>query len=489
MRKPKFLLTGLLCAALAVPSVNAGAIVVDRESIESKEENSSGQEEKTEINTTINKNEEVTDYEVTEIKPVDIIEPADIVFVIDSTGSMGPYIQNVADNIETFSKYLESKHVDVRMAVVEYKDITCDGKDSTIVHTVDGSVWHKSTAELVRTLNDVKSGVAGGGDSPETLIDALGYIVDGKTFDFGREDTERETHKFAIVLSDAGFKENNNFGYNEASIIEKLKEKKINTSIITNTYKYDAYKNMVENTEKNLLDINSKTFSDALKNLADVIFKTIMEEIKTTETKVVENIKVSCDGKGTIKVGNYTKLNAIILPETAENKTVKWSVASGDDEDEIVSIEVSSDTLECIVTGTGEGTARITATTEDGGFTGSYDITVIGKSSDENVPAIEISQKDIKVTPAKKTIDKKKSFNIKVELRKSFTEGMEQEEIDEMWADSIDDITYRSTKSSIASVNQDGKVKAKKKGKAVIKTTLTLADGKEYIYKTTVYVK
>ena len=141
------------------------------------------------------------------------------------------------------------------------------------------------------------------------------------------------------------------------------------------------------------------------------------------------------------------------------------------------------------MTGMNEGTARIIATTEDGGFTGSYNITVIGKSSDENVPAIEISQKDIKVTPAKKTIDKKKSFNIKVELRKSVTEGMEQEEIDEMWADSIDDITYRSTKSSIASVNQDGKVKAKKKGKAVIKTTLTLSDGKEYIYKTTVYVK
>ncbi len=53
----------------------------------------------------------------------------------------------------------------------------------------------------------------------------------------------------------------------------------------------------------------------------------------------------------------------------------------------------------------------------------------------------------------------------------------------------IDGITYRSTKSSIASVNNNGKVIAKKKGKAVIKTMLTLADGKEYIYKTTVYVK
>ena len=89
----------------------------------------------------------------------------------------------------------------------------------------------------------------------------------------------------------------------------------------------------------------------------------------------------------------------------------------------------------------------------------------------------------------RETIDKKKSFNIKVTLKKEFTEDMEQEEIDDIWADNIDNITYRSTKSSIASVNDNGKVVAKKKGKAFIKTTLTLADGKEYIYKTAVYVK
>lgn len=490
MRKAKLLLAGILCAALTIPSVNAGAIVIDRHSLESKEENDSGHEEKTEISTTINETEKVENVEIIDKVPVDIKEPADIVFVIDSTGSMGPYIQNVADNIKIFSEYLEERGVDVRMAVVEYKDTTYDGKDSTIVRTVDGSVWHKTTAELVKTLNIVKSGVSGGGDDPETLIDALGYIVDDPAFDFGRKDTKDETHKFAIVLSDAGFKEDNRFGYTEASIIEKLKEEKINTSIITNTYQYDEYLNMAGASKENLFDINSKTFSDNLKGLADVIFKTIIQETKRTEQKIVKSINVSCDGKGTIKVGNYTKLNAVIMPETAENKTVKWSIEYEEDDDvEAVSIEVSSDTLECVVTGIEEGTATITATTEDGGFTGSYNITVVDKSSDDNVPAIEISPRDIKVTPAKKTIKKKKSFNIKAEFRKSLIEDMEQEEIDEIWANNIDGITYRSTRSSIASVNENGKVTAKKKGSAIIKTTLTLADGNEYIYKTKVYVK
>ena len=74
-------------------------------------------------------------------------------------------------------------------------------------------------------------------------------------------------------------------------------------------------------------------------------------------------------------------------------------------------------------------------------------------------------------------------------MTKDFTKDKEQEEIDDIWENDIDSIEYRSSKSSVAYVDSKGKVTAKKKGKAVIKTIITLADGNEYIYKTTVYVK
>ena len=70
-----------------------------------------------------------------------------------------------------------------------------------------------------------------------------------------------------------------------------------------------------------------------------------------------------------------------------------------------------------------------------------------------------------------------------------FTEDKEEEEIDDIWESNVDNIAYRSTKGSIASVNDNGKVTGKKKGKAIIKTIITLADGSEFIYKTTVNVK
>lgn len=481
MRKIKLFLTLFLCAACVVPSIHADAVVINREPIPDGDD----REETSNVDTDIK--EDVT---VVPDDPVAVntVEPADIVFAVDSTGSMAPYIQNVADNIEAFSKYLEEKtvahmegqevKVKPRMAVVEYKDITYDGKDSTVVHTVGGSPWHTSTAEMVKTLEDVKASIkdGDGGDNPETVLDALGYVVDGKTLDFGEN-----AHKFVIVLSDSEYKVENNFGYTESSMFQKLKDENINVSVITEPYHYDIYKNIVDETDgkEHFFDIDSPTFSKNLEKLADEIFTTIVEE----RSHEVKTIKVTCKGDNTIKVGNTAELKAVILPETVTGKKVTWSVS---DED-VASIEVSEDTLTCKVTGLSEGTARVEASTEDGAFTGSYDITVF--DSVGPTVAIEISKEDIKVTPSKKTIAKKKSFNIKVALTKEFTEDKEEEEIDDIWESNVDSITYRSSKGSVASVNNNGKVTGKKKGKAIIKTIITLADEKEYIYKTTVYVK
>ena len=51
---------------------------------------------------------------------------ADIVFMVDSTSSMSPYINSVKSNLTSFVRYLEEKGVNLRMSVIEYKDITAD---------------------------------------------------------------------------------------------------------------------------------------------------------------------------------------------------------------------------------------------------------------------------------------------------------------------------------------------------------------------------
>lgn len=59
---------------------------------------------------------------------------AELVFVIDSTGSMGDAINNVKTGITSFVNSLETQGVKLRIGIVEYRDIEEDGLDSTIIH-------------------------------------------------------------------------------------------------------------------------------------------------------------------------------------------------------------------------------------------------------------------------------------------------------------------------------------------------------------------
>lgn len=110
---------------------------------------------------------------------------------------------------------------------------------------------------------------------------------------------------------------------------------------------------------------------------------------------------------------------------------------------------------------------------------------------DDDEISVELTKGYVVVSPAKKTIKVGKSFTLDLYqsaiCEKEYGE-IPDEEWDELVEECIDDITFRSTKSSVASVNSYGKVKGKKKGSAIIKTTITFRDGSEGIYKTKVYV-
>lgn len=70
----------------------------------------------------------------------------------------------------------------------------------------------------------------------------------------------------------------------------------------------------------------------------------------------------------TLLVGGTEQLVATVLPEDAVNKTVVWS----SDAEDVASVDASTG----LVTALEAGTAKITATTEDGGYTASCAVTV-----------------------------------------------------------------------------------------------------------------
>lgn len=76
---------------------------------------------------------------------------ADIVFVIDATGSMGSYINSVKAHIEDFLNLLSGEKVDIRTRFVVYMDIT--NKEGTVA-----SEWFSDTASALEYLKAITLG-------------------------------------------------------------------------------------------------------------------------------------------------------------------------------------------------------------------------------------------------------------------------------------------------------------------------------------------
>lgn len=97
---------------------------------------------------------------------------------------------------------------------------------------------------------------------------------------------------------------------------------------------------------------------------------------------------------------------------------------------------------------------------------------------------------DLRVSPAKKTVKKGAAFNIQiVAAGGSEFDDLSEEEWYDIYERSVEGVVFRSTKSNVASVSRTGRVKARKRGSAVIKTTINLTNGDSITFKTKVYVK
>ena len=190
---------------------------------------------------------------------------ADVVFAIDSTGSMSDEIRNVVKNLNSFTQYLEDRDVDIRIAIIDYKDITYSGeRDSTVLHLKDYSPWYYTADDAAAVLSSLR--VDGGGDGPETAVDALGCLLSDDIM------FRSDAHKFAVLLTDYSYKNNNDYGYESMSeVVEELVDEKIYTSVITTSSFKSTYADLFEKTGGIYGDIYGD-FGSILKELAERIF-------------------------------------------------------------------------------------------------------------------------------------------------------------------------------------------------------------------------
>lgn len=186
---------------------------------------------------------------------------ADIVFIIDTTGSMGEEIDNVKNNVSSFVDILKAKGVSAGLALIDYQDIDNDGYDSTRVHKNGTSNWFYDMdaykAKIATLYPD------DGGDWEECAVDALetARLLDMRA----------SAGKIFVLVTDAGYKVANRYGIpSMAAEIELLKNAGVSCSVISSSSEQDDYYNLYTETNGIWADIYGN-FNTELATLADRI--------------------------------------------------------------------------------------------------------------------------------------------------------------------------------------------------------------------------
>jgi outer membrane protein OmpA-like peptidoglycan-associated protein/Mg-chelatase subunit ChlD len=206
---------------------------------------------------------EVFKIPITEKKAVDFI------FMIDITGSMQPYINQIRQNVSTFARNLISRGIDYRLGLILFTD------DMEKMYQPS-----RNTLDIIDWLTPVKA--QGGGDEKENALEAIDLAVNYIKY---REDAER----VLILVTDAPYHQRGEGGHgvtrhSTESVTKLLQESQTRLFSIVPP-KLTNYEVISRASRGNFFDIDYPfstildNFSNQLTNLYYVIYNSEDEAI------------------------------------------------------------------------------------------------------------------------------------------------------------------------------------------------------------------
>lgn len=188
---------------------------------------------------------------------------ADIIFVVDTTISMDYYIVNVKYNLNAFVEELNKFDVAASFALVEFKDITVDGKDSTNIKKYGNACWTSNINKFKKKVDKLE--IEGGGDFPETPIDALETAR--------RMKKHESAKKYIILVTDEKYKNDNRYGIKDMDeMINLLCQDEVTVSVVSHEYRKDDYKSLYQKTGGKFAAVN-QNFAENLLGIAGGVIK------------------------------------------------------------------------------------------------------------------------------------------------------------------------------------------------------------------------
>ena len=189
------------------------------------------------------------------------VSQADIVFVIDTTGSMGDEIMAVKDNLTGFVETLNSRGISAALGLVTYEDLMVDGYDSTRVHKNGASNWFYNTTAFCNTLSALELGT--GGDEPECVVDALETAR--------LMDLRGSAGKLFVLVTDAPAKADNRYGISSLEAqLQLLQNAGVTCAVAAPTELQGEYASLCDGTGGMFLDLYGD-FRGELLTLAETV--------------------------------------------------------------------------------------------------------------------------------------------------------------------------------------------------------------------------
>ena len=231
----------------------------------------------------------------------------DICFLIDATGSMQPCIDDIKRNIKNFITMLTTPDAnggvminDWRACVCGYRDFEYDpkcGKEPMVMNK-----FTRDPSELESQLNALKA--EGGGDEPESLLDALYTVVSrGKTEKGASPEDDKwryasDAARCVIVFTDASFHPEMVTipGGTTADVIQLLQQERIRLSLFAPDMKchYDLAK--LDKSVYEAIEFDESVRGDAVQKLRDFTSNT------ANFTKTLEALAKSVSQSGSADI-------------------------------------------------------------------------------------------------------------------------------------------------------------------------------------------
>ena len=278
--------------------------------------------------------DKTTTVEITKTPPtVKKAGAADIVFVVDRSGSMGGTINTVRKNVNEFARNLAKDGVAARFGLATFSDevygrIGGLADEGTILTKFNESYFTSDPAELEKALAGIK--IAHSGDFPETSTPALTQII--STYDWSKSPKNK---KFVVLLTDAPMKEDPSIP-TMANTLASLKAAKIERIVATSTGTDISYKDFVS--EGRLMNIDRNLADSLTKDATTWIVETVTEGHNYKVTK--DNYQFYLERRTTLPIaqtGSATptttvpvatayKKEVAKLPDTGSNDTANYGI-------------------------------------------------------------------------------------------------------------------------------------------------------------------